>query len=131
MSQGLKNFFLSALLLANLFFPSGCVYFIVGGVGAVGGYIVSPDTVEGIAQHDAASVLSSAVEIVSVMGVIEEKNDEGGFIIAKINGSRVTIIVTALNDSMAKLSIKARRAFFPKISVAQDIFVKIMNGLQS
>ncbi len=110
---------------------SGCVYMIVGGVGALGGFIVSPDTVEGIitdsGQEDA---LEAAAEILSIMGVILERSDQGGIIIAKAQGTKITVTIVPISQSSVKVTVKARKAFFPKIKMAQDVYVKIVNYLK-
>lgn len=113
------------LLLAS----SGCVYLIVGGIGAVGGYIVSPDTVEGITSSDEIDVWDAAVEILTIMGVITEQNEESGFLMAKISGAQVSIQIVTLSPSTVKLNVKARKNYLPKIALAQDIFVKVMSHL--
>ena len=105
----------------------GCVYLAIGGVGALGGYIVSPDTVEGLAESGTAQVFDTAVEIVSIMGLVESKNEAGGVIRARINGASVTVMIMEMSSSSAKLSVKARKHTLPKISLAQDVFVKIMS----
>ena len=106
---------------------SGCVYLVVGGVGALGGYIASPDTVEGMTEADLSQVFDTAIEVISIMGLVEEKNESGGVIKAKVNGAKVTVIVTQMSSASVKLSVKVRRHYLPKISLAQDIFVKIMS----
>jgi hypothetical protein len=118
---------LSALLLWPL---SGCIYLAVGGIGAVGGYIVSPDTVEGLTQNDAGAVWDVAIDVLSVMGLVKEDSESSGLIIADVNEAKVTVTVVSLSQSMTKVTVKARRAFFPKISIAQDVFVKIMSSLE-
>ena len=55
-----KNIFVAVLLIPLLISCSGCIYLVVGGIGAVGGYIVSPDTVEGVTENDASIVWDSA-----------------------------------------------------------------------
>ena len=110
-------------------FFSGCVYLVVGGLGALGGYVVSPDTVEGITAEDHTTVWDEAVKIVSIMGLIDEQNDGGGIIVSRINGTKVTINIVPMGASSTKLSVKARRAFFPRINVAQDVYIKIMSNL--
>ena len=105
----------------------GCVYLAIGGVGALGGYIVSPDTVEGLAESGTAQVFDTAVEIVSIMGLVESKNEAGGVIKARINGASVTVGIMEMSSSSAKLSVKVRKHYLPKISLAQDVFVKIMS----
>ncbi len=106
---------------------NGCIYLAIGGVGALGGYIVSPDTVEGLAESDTEQVWDTAVEIVSIMGLVESKNEAGGVLKAKINGASVTVMVLEMSSSSVKLSVKARKHYLPKISLAQDVFVKIMS----
>lgn len=126
----IKRGILSFVLLFFLIFSStGCIYLIVGGVGAVGGYIVSPDTVEGLTEHDQAAVWDAALEIISIMGIVEEENKDAATIVAKVSGATVTIMITPINDSTVKLSIKSRKLHLPRISIAQDVFVKIMNCL--
>ena len=108
---------------------AGCVYLVVGGVGALGGYIVSPDTVEGITESNQAQVWDVTKEVVSVMGTVSEELEESGILIGKVSGAKVTVTISPINKSSVKLTIKARKAFLPKINVAQDVFVKIMSRL--
>jgi len=116
--------------IGTLVFNSGCIYLVVGGIGAVGGYIVSPDTVEGITDHDIAAVWDTAIETISVMGLIDEKEESSGRILASIHGVHITITMITLSASATKLTVKARKAFLPRISLAQDIFVKIMSRVE-
>ncbi|MBI5024735.1 MAG: hypothetical protein HZC18_07035 [Candidatus Omnitrophica bacterium] len=106
---------------------SGCVYLAIGGAGALGGYIISPDTVEGLAESDTGQVWDTAVEVVSIMGLVESKNEAGGVIKARISGASVTVMVLKMSSSSVKLGVKARKHYLPKISLAQDVFVKIMS----
>lgn len=125
-----KRSLLSVLLSAFVLFSlNGCIYLVVGGIGAVGGYIVSPDTVEGLTENDLVDVWDGTLEIVSIMGTIKEQNENSGFLVAKISGAEVTIKILKLNESNVKVSVKARKAYLPKISVAQDVFVKLMSHL--
>jgi len=124
-----NKFFHFIFIVPIMFSLSGCVYLIVGGVGVLGGYIVSPDTVEGITENDADVVFDAASEIIGVMGLIQEQSQETGTILASVSGAEVTVVITPLSDSAVKLSVKARKRFFPKISVAQDVFVKVMSHL--
>ena len=119
-----KNLLCIPLLAVCL---SGCIYLAIGGVGALGGYIVSPDTVAGLAESNTGQVWDTAVEIVSIMGLVESKNEAGGIITAKINGANVTVVISEISSSSVKISVKARKHYLPKISLAQDVFVKIMS----
>lgn len=111
-------------------FLSGCIYLVVGGVGALGGYIVSPDTVEGVADAELSTVWGTARDVVSIMGIVESETKSGGLINARIHGAQVTVLVTPSGSSTVKVSVKARKHYLPKISLAQDIFVKIMSRLK-
>ena len=123
-----RNILASILFLGVLVSFNGCAYLVVGGVGALGGYVVSPDTVEGITDADETAVWDAALEVLSVMGIIEEQNETGGMIIAKIQKTKVNVTIQTINPKTTKLTIKARRAFIPKIQIAQDVFVKIMSS---
>lgn len=120
--------FLRGLLTGMLMlFSSGCIYLVVGSVGALGGYVVSPDTVEGVLDNKAqGDVWQAAVDIIGVMGIIEESNEPGGIILAKIQGTKVTITIMEISPDTVKLSVKARKAFLPKIRLSQDIYSKIV-----
>jgi hypothetical protein len=122
--------FLLPILFTLLLSTSGCVYLVVGGIGALGGYVVSPDTVEGVTSQDQTEVWDTASEIISIMGVIQEEQEAGGYIIGRVNGAKVTVTVVPIGTSSSKMRVKARKAFFPKISVAQDVYIKIMESLE-
>ena len=124
-----KKFLKIFVFLALLFSLTGCVYLVVGGIGVLGGYVVSPDTVEGVTNHDADSLWDAAHDIVSVMGTMSEQRKDGGVIIARISGAKVIVTIISVGQNSCKLNIKARKGFLPKISIAQDVFVKIMSHL--
>jgi len=124
-----KNILSKILMLSVLLCLHGCVYLVVGGIGAVGGYVVSPDTVEGITENDSLAVWDTTVEIVSIMGTIDEQNEDSGILIAVVNGAKVAVTVEKLTETSTKLTVKARKNYLPKITIAQDVFVKIMSQL--
>jgi hypothetical protein len=117
------------LSLALALGSSGCVFLAVGAAGAVGGYAVSPDTVEGNVPFSLGQTWDAAKEITGIMGVVNEENERAGQMVATINGSRVTITLLTLNASTTKLSVKARKSFMPKIDLAQDVYTKIFNSM--
>ncbi len=125
-----KNLLVVVLLVPMLLSFSGCIYLVVGGIGAVGGYIVSPDTVEGTTENDVMIVWDTAIEVFSIMGLIEEENEAGGMILGKVNGAKVTATIVSLSPTTTKVTVKARKAYLPRISLAQDVFVKIMSRLE-
>ena len=70
------------------------------------------------------------MEVVSIMGVIQEENESGGLLVTKIQGTKTTIMIIMMSSSAVKLVVKARKAFFPNIRVAQDVYIKIDNYLK-
>ncbi|MCA9400993.1 MAG: hypothetical protein KC713_05165, partial [Candidatus Omnitrophica bacterium] len=116
MKASFKNRLYTLLLAGSLCLPfSGCQYLAVAGVGVVGGYIVSPDTVEGIIEIDELRMWDSSVEILAIMGIIQEQYSEAGIIVARVNGATVTVSIASVNNSTVKFSVKARKYFFPRM----------------
>lgn len=121
--------FKKLLMLPVLASLSGCVYLVVGGIGALGGYVVSPDTVEGIAKTESDVVWETALEVVSIMGVVTESSRDAGIILVTVEKADVRVTVEPLTDRQTMISVKARKFNFPRISTAQNVFVKIMSEL--
>ncbi len=125
-----NNLLIIVLLIPLLCSMAGCVYLVIGGIGAVGGYIVSPDTVEGITDSEVNLVWDSAIETISIIGLINESDEASGVILANIHGAKITVTIISLSESSTKVTVKARKAYLPRISLAQHVFVKIMNHLE-
>lgn len=122
----------SGLLAFLLLAQGGCVYLVVGGAAALGGYAISPDTIEGVIENkNAEDMYAASVDIVSIMGLIEEKNEIAGVLIAKVQGAHVTITIEEPASESVKLRIKARRGMMPKIKLAQDLYAKILAKVNS
>lgn len=121
-----------AMSVVLIFSSSGCAPIVIGAlaVGAVGGYVVSPDTVEGTVARSLGEAWDAAHEIAGIMGAIIQENERSGELIANINGSRVTIRLMTLNAASTKMSIKARKSFMPKVDLAQDVYTKIMKQME-
>ncbi len=123
----LKKYFFSVILISSMMIFSGCFYLVIGGVGALGGYAISPDTVEGVvAATSSQDVWQAAVDTVSIMGIIEEKNEFSSVLICKVAGTRVTVSVAEPVTDNVKLRVKARKGMMPKVKLAQDIYTKIV-----
>jgi hypothetical protein len=110
---------------------SGCVFLAIGAAGAVGGYAVSPDTVQGQVERSLDETWDASKEIVGIMGQIVQENQHGNQLIGMINGTQVTVTFVALNVSTTKLTVKARKSFMPKIDLAQDVYTKIVNSMEN
>jgi len=116
-----------ALILS--FGVTGCAIPIIlaVGVGAVGGYSVSRDTFEGTTAKGQDEIWEAATRVASIMGALDDNDRKRGEMTARISGAKVTIIIMPVNLTTTRLRIKARKGIFPAISVAQDVYAKIMN----
>jgi len=122
-----KKLFFPGLLVACLLFQGGCFYLVLGGVGVLGGYAISPDTVEGTLNgKNIQDVWAASIDVIGTMGIIEEQNEIAGVMIAKVQGAHVTLTLTEPVTDTVQLRIKARKGMMPKIKVAQDIYGKII-----
>ena len=108
---------------------SGCVYLVVGSVGALGGYAISSDTVQGTVERDYKEVWQAAEAVSNIMGRLTFENEESGRVEAIVNNARVTIGIAQFTPKLVKLTVKARKSFFPHISTAQDVYIKIISYL--
>lgn len=119
------------LVLSMLILPlNGCVYLVAGGVGALGGYVASPDTVEGtIIDRDYDLVWKAVIDVLSRKGMLEQRSDTAGIVEGRLQGTRVKITVFRTGVNAIKLTVKARRNVFPKIKAAQEIYVKVVSAL--
>ena len=125
-----KKFLIGLLLIGLSISVNSCVYLIIGGVGALGGYVASLDTFEGILMDkEQSDVWQAASDVISIMGIISERSESGGIIVAKIQNTKVTVTIFQMSKSTVRLTVKARKAFFPRIKLAQEVYVKIVNEL--
>ena len=124
--------FLAVVSLFCVVVPlSGCIYLIIGSVGAVGGYAISSDTVQGTIERESGDVWEAASSVVNIMGRITRESQDGGKIEAIVNNAKVTIGVAQFTPKLVKLTVKARKSFFPSISTAQDVYIKIVTHLDT
>ncbi len=122
----------SHILLAAFLciFSSGCVFLIVGGAGAIGGYAVGRDAFEGVTSKSMEELLASTHKVLSIMGTISEEHPKEGVIVGIVDGAHVSVCVTQVNLTTSKLRVRARQLIFPRIGTAQEVYTKIMNQLE-
>jgi len=109
---------------------SGCWFLVVGGVGAVSGYAISRDTFEGVSNKGQQELLTAARRVISIMGTLLEDRSKDGEISGVVYGAHVTVTVEQINLTSSKLRVKARKAIFPRIAIAQEVYIKIMNQME-
>lgn len=121
---------LAGLALAGfiLFNLQGCVGVFVAGasVGALGMYAVSKDTVQGDTDKPYDSVWNAALMVARIRGTVKKEDAEKGYIELDEEGSQVNIRLIKLTRSTLRLRITARKFKLPNLSLAQDIYTKIM-----
>jgi hypothetical protein len=118
---------LAAFLCA---FSSGCVFLVIGGVGAVGGYAATRDTFEGVSSKGQDELIAAAQKVLSIMGTITDARPKDGEIVATVYGNHVVVDVIQVNLTTSRLRVKARKDLFPSLGVAQEVYTKIMNQLE-
>jgi len=121
--------FIIPLILISV---SGCLApIIVGGaVGALGGYAISKDTVQSETDTPYDNLWNSAVQVARIRGVIEQEDSLRGYLKVKVEASEVQIRLVRLTRATTRMRISARRYHLPNLNLAEDIFVKIMEGAQ-
>lgn len=127
---GLRKQLMVLFVSVTVLIASGCGVVIVAGLGALGGYVISPDTVEGIVGYGETELFASAGDVLSMMGTISEQSKSMGELSATVSGVRVTVNVIPQSRTSTKLKVKARKWIFPKIAVAQDVYMKTVRRLQ-
>ncbi|MFA5038551.1 MAG: DUF3568 family protein [Candidatus Omnitrophota bacterium] len=122
----MKRIFSLVCLLAVL--PvclTGCVWLVVGGIGAVGGYAVTRDTIQGEYDAKFADAWKSAQTVCSTLGVVTTRDKNAGVMEASVDRAKVKVEITQITPEAIRLKVKARKGIFPKIGIAEKVFVKI------
>lgn len=106
----------------------GCVPLMIGGaVGALGGYAISKDTIQGETDKPYEALWNSALMVSRIRGTIKQEDAAKGYIELESGSSRVWIRLIRLTRSATKLRIAARnKVHLPNIELAQDMYVKII-----
>lgn len=110
-----------------LLFTLGCMPLIIGGaVGALGGYAVSRDTIQGETDTPYESLWNAALTVGKIRGTIKQEDYNSGAINLEVGQSRVWVRLIRLTDATTRVKISARKYHLPDISLAQELFVKII-----
>lgn len=110
-------------VLTNIY---GCWFLVGGAVGAAGAYIVSKDTVQGHTDKSYDSLWDAALTVSRYRGVIKQEDYSRGYIQLESDANRIYIRLIRLTQATTTLRVKARKHRLPNLSLAQDIFVKII-----
>jgi len=110
-------------ILMNIY---GCWFLVGGAVGAAGAYVISKDTVQGHTDRPYNSLWDAALAVGRYRGVIKQQDYSKGYIQLEVDASRVYIRLIKLTQATTRLRVSARKHHLPDLSLAQDIFVKIV-----
>jgi len=105
---------------------SGCATLLLGvAAGGVGMYAASNDAIQGdsIISYEA---LWRAAREVSKSGNSSKEDSKAGVIELDADSSKVWIRVIRMSRGTTRLRVAARKYKLPNLTLAQDIFVKIM-----
>lgn len=105
----------------------GCAPLIIGGaVGALGGYAISKDTIQGDTDKPYDKLWDSALVVGKIRGEIKNEDQTKGYIELQAESSKVYVRLIRLTAATTRLRVSARKYHLPNLGLAQDIFVKIM-----
>jgi len=105
---------------------SGCIYIVAGTVGALGGYAISKDTMEGITERSYSDIWDTSLKVLSIMGSVISEDEKKGIIEAEIDSSSVKVVIEELAPGVIRLTVTARKLLLPNIKLAQKFYVKII-----
>jgi hypothetical protein len=128
MKKFLFYIFLMPFIFMNI---SGCIPLIIGSAaGALGAYAISKDTIQGETDKSYDNLWNAALMVSKFRGVIKQEDYTQGYIELEANSSRVWVKLIRLTETTTRLRISARKYRLPNLSLAQDLFVKIMEQAQ-
>ena len=117
-------FFLIPFLLLGI---SGCAPLIIGSaVGALGGYAISRDIVQGETDIEYDRLWNAVVTVARIKGTIKSEDYTRGCLTAEAESSKVWVRLIRLTKATTRLRVSARKYHLPNLRLAEDLFVKIM-----
>ena len=118
---------LLSVWLIGLFLISGCAPLIIGGaVGALGGYAISKDTIQGETDIDYEDLWRAAVQVVRMQGLPKYEDTVKGYIRAEIDSSKVWVRLIRLTKTATRLRISARKYHLPNRTLAEELYINIL-----
>jgi hypothetical protein len=116
----------SFLALAQV---SGCIVLIATSVGAIGGYAVTRDTIQGEYDVRLNDAFRAAKEVCGMLGTVVADSASLGEVEATVDQARVTVTLVQLTREAVRIKVKARRGLFPRLGTAERVFAKIVSQL--
>jgi len=122
----IKKYIVFLVIMTIPLFLWGCIFMVAGAVGALGGYAISNDTIQGEIDKTFESIWKNSREVLEILGSIITEDKARGFIEAKVNGANVKIMIEQLTPKTTRFRVSARKYLLPKINLAQTIYIKVV-----
>lgn len=107
---------------------SGCAALLLGvAAGGVGMYAASSDAIQGESVISYETLWHAAREVSRIRGTISKEDYKAGVIELDAESSKVWIRVIKLTSETTRLRVAARKFKLPNLTLAQDMFLKIMD----
>lgn len=128
----MKNIFNCLFSLSMCFCLAGCAPLIVGAaVGGAGMYAASKDSMQGETDRQYDRIWDASVKVAGIVGKIKKMDASAGTIeLDTLESSQVWIKLTKLTRATTRLRVSARKFKLPNLTLAQDIYLKIITELQ-
>ncbi|MDP8260219.1 MAG: hypothetical protein P9L96_04375 [Candidatus Gygaella obscura] len=121
----MKKVFSGILALFLCLSVCGCWPLFIG-VGALGGYAISKDTIQGEVAQDVGSVWGAAIKVSEITGIIRAEDRTKGTLAVEVDRNNVNIRIEELTKNTVRLRVSARTKYLlPNINLAQKIYIKI------
>ncbi|MFA6384930.1 MAG: hypothetical protein WCY10_06155 [Candidatus Omnitrophota bacterium] len=128
----IKRYVYIVLLACFAGTQAGCIDpFSIGlAAGGVSAYAASRDTIQGEADKSYEAVWDAAVKVSKIRGTVAKQDARSGKIDLETDSGKVWITVIRMSRTTTRLRVAARRYKLPNITLANDIFLKIMEAAQ-
>lgn len=127
--MSLKKLSLFAVIFICLISLSGCFFLIASSVGALGGYAITRDTIQGEYDAKYAAAWRAALDTCNMLGTLSNRDSTKGTMEALIDKAKVKVEITQLTPKAIRVKVKARKGLFPRLATAEKVFVKIVQQL--
>lgn len=108
---------------------TGCIFLVVASAGAVGGYAITRDTIQGDYDASYPDAWKESLSVCGILGKVSIKDSGKGTIEADVDRAKVKVELTQLTPESIRLKVKARKGIFPRLGTAEKVFVKIVQQL--
>ncbi|MCX5709118.1 MAG: DUF3568 family protein [Candidatus Omnitrophica bacterium] len=114
------------VLVATVVNLTGCWFIVGGAAGAAGAYVMGKDYMVGNTDRPYESLWNAAMTVARIRGKIQQEDIAGGYIEVAVDSTLVKINLTRVSQATTKVKVAARKHHMPNLTLAQEIFIKIM-----